>query len=162
MDGFQYAVAACLPIVIFPQTMAPTFRYGFPGTFGLVIIALVAVAVTELLHIRFSKKASSEAGSSSTNDDGEAGNRQKCAESPKYDDTANQGERACRISIDNVFEYLGVLAKLNDKYRWTFVLDQFSHIGRLLSSPLCALYGHRIPGRPSIGKIEILMNCDCA
>jgi ACS family pantothenate transporter-like MFS transporter len=26
MNGFQYAVAAWLPIVIFPQTMAPTFR----------------------------------------------------------------------------------------------------------------------------------------
>jgi hypothetical protein len=26
MNGFQYAVAAWLPIVIFPQTMAPDFR----------------------------------------------------------------------------------------------------------------------------------------
>lgn len=26
MNGFQYAVAAWLPIVIFPQTMAPSFR----------------------------------------------------------------------------------------------------------------------------------------
>lgn len=26
MNGMQYAVAAWLPILIFPQTMAPTFR----------------------------------------------------------------------------------------------------------------------------------------
>ena len=26
MNGMQYAVAAWLPLVIFPQTMAPTFR----------------------------------------------------------------------------------------------------------------------------------------
>ncbi|KAF1956320.1 pantothenate transporter liz1 [Byssothecium circinans] len=30
MNGFQYAVAAWLPIVIFPQTQAPTFRHGYP------------------------------------------------------------------------------------------------------------------------------------
>lgn len=29
MNGFQYAVAAWLPIVIFPQTMAPTFRKSY-------------------------------------------------------------------------------------------------------------------------------------
>jgi ACS family pantothenate transporter-like MFS transporter len=38
MNGFQYAVAAWLPIVIFPQTMAPTFRksnsFLVPGGFG--------------------------------------------------------------------------------------------------------------------------------
>ncbi|KAL4811330.1 major facilitator superfamily domain-containing protein [Aspergillus unguis] len=45
MNGFQYAVAAWLPIVIFPQTMAPSFRYGFPGTFGLVIAAIIGVFV---------------------------------------------------------------------------------------------------------------------
>lgn len=52
MNGFQYAVAAWLPIVIFPQTMAPTFRYGFPGTFGLVIAALMAIVAIQLLHNR--------------------------------------------------------------------------------------------------------------
>lgn len=52
MNGFQYAVAAWLPIVIFPQTMAPTFRYGFPGTFGLVIAALIAIVGIQVLHIR--------------------------------------------------------------------------------------------------------------
>jgi ACS family pantothenate transporter-like MFS transporter len=56
MNGFQYAVAAWLPIVIFPQTMAPTFRYGFPGTFGLVIAALVAIVVIQLLQNRSWKK----------------------------------------------------------------------------------------------------------
>ncbi|KAJ3798112.1 pantothenate transporter liz1 [Lentinula aff. detonsa] len=42
MNGLQYSVSAWLPIVIFPQTMAPTFRRGFPGTFGLVIAGLVS------------------------------------------------------------------------------------------------------------------------
>lgn len=54
MNGFQYAVAAWLPIVIFPQTMAPTFRRGFPGTFGLVIAALISIIIIQLLHMRSS------------------------------------------------------------------------------------------------------------
>jgi hypothetical protein len=31
MNSFQYAVAAWLPIVIFPQTMAPSFREELPN-----------------------------------------------------------------------------------------------------------------------------------
>ncbi|BDD58993.1 hypothetical protein MAP00_004228 [Monascus purpureus] len=49
MNAFQYAVAAWLPIVIFAQTEAPTFRKGFPATFGFVVAALVVVAITQLL-----------------------------------------------------------------------------------------------------------------
>ncbi|KAI1143202.1 pantothenate transporter liz1 [Hypoxylon sp. FL0543] len=49
MNAGQYAVDAWLPIVIFPQTMAPTFRYGFPATFGFVIAAIIAVLVIRLL-----------------------------------------------------------------------------------------------------------------
>ncbi|CAI7671057.1 unnamed protein product [Penicillium bialowiezense] len=49
MNGFQYAVAAWLPILIFPQTMAPTFRYGFPATFGLVIAAIISVIAIQVL-----------------------------------------------------------------------------------------------------------------
>ncbi|KAF2624503.1 MFS general substrate transporter [Macroventuria anomochaeta] len=56
MKGFQYAVATWLPIVIFPQTMAPTFRYGFPGTFGLVIAALIVIVTIQLLQNRSLKK----------------------------------------------------------------------------------------------------------
>ncbi|KAJ7596629.1 pantothenate transporter liz1 [Mycena floridula] len=41
MNGLQYSVSAWLPIVIFPQTSAPTFRRGFPATFGFVIVGLV-------------------------------------------------------------------------------------------------------------------------
>ncbi|KAJ5185441.1 hypothetical protein N7491_006691 [Penicillium cf. griseofulvum] len=52
MNGFQYAVAAWLPIVIFPQTMAPTFRYGFPATFGLVIAAIFSVIGIQLFVLR--------------------------------------------------------------------------------------------------------------
>jgi MFS transporter, ACS family, pantothenate transporter len=52
MNGFQYAVAAWLPIVIFPQKMAPTFRYGFPATFGFVFAGLLLVVIIQLLHQR--------------------------------------------------------------------------------------------------------------
>lgn len=51
MNGFQYAFAAWLPIVIFPQTMAPRFRYGFPATFGFVIAGLVAILAIRTLHL---------------------------------------------------------------------------------------------------------------
>ncbi|KAL4965253.1 major facilitator superfamily domain-containing protein [Aspergillus stella-maris] len=57
MNGFQYAVAAWLPIVIFPQTMAPSFRYGFPATFGLVIAAIISVVVIQLFVMRDERKA---------------------------------------------------------------------------------------------------------
>lgn len=52
MNGLQYAVAAWVPIVIFPQTMAPTFRYGFPATFGFVIAGLILIVGIKLLHAR--------------------------------------------------------------------------------------------------------------
>ncbi|KAJ5894162.1 hypothetical protein N7495_005853 [Penicillium taxi] len=56
MNGFQYAVAAWLPIIIFPQTMSPTFRYGFPTTFGLVIAAIIVVIMIQLLIVRDRRK----------------------------------------------------------------------------------------------------------
>ncbi|KIK71363.1 hypothetical protein GYMLUDRAFT_147839, partial [Collybiopsis luxurians FD-317 M1] len=49
MNGFQYAVSAWLPIVIFPQTEY-VFRRGFPGTFGLVIAGLVSFSSLQV-HI---------------------------------------------------------------------------------------------------------------
>ncbi|KAL4879345.1 major facilitator superfamily domain-containing protein [Aspergillus karnatakaensis] len=60
MNGFQYAVAAWLPVVIFPQTMAPSFRYGFPATFGLVIAAIIGVVVIQLFVLRDKRKAKRE------------------------------------------------------------------------------------------------------
>ncbi|KAJ5279139.1 hypothetical protein N7478_004511 [Penicillium angulare] len=56
MNGFQYAVAAWLPILIFPQTMAPNFRYGFPTTFALVIAAIVGVIAIQLFVLRDRRK----------------------------------------------------------------------------------------------------------
>ncbi|GAD99144.1 hypothetical protein AN4142.2 [Paecilomyces variotii No. 5] len=61
MNGFQYAVAAWLPIVIFPQTEAPTFRKGFPATFGFVIAALVVIVITQLLALREKRQKISDA-----------------------------------------------------------------------------------------------------
>ncbi|KAL4948204.1 major facilitator superfamily domain-containing protein [Aspergillus filifer] len=57
MNGFQYAVAAWLPIVIFPQTMAPSFQYGLPATFGLVIAAIISVIVIQLFVMRDERRA---------------------------------------------------------------------------------------------------------
>ncbi|KAK1222183.1 hypothetical protein PQX77_014981 [Marasmius sp. AFHP31] len=56
MNGMQYAVAAWLPIVIFPQTMAPSFRYGFPATFGFVIAAIIVVIGIQVLAVREQRK----------------------------------------------------------------------------------------------------------
>ncbi|KAL4915251.1 hypothetical protein BDW62DRAFT_203851 [Aspergillus aurantiobrunneus] len=60
MNGFQYAVAAWLPIVIFPQTMAPSFRYGFPTTFGLVIASILAVIVIQLFVLRDERREATD------------------------------------------------------------------------------------------------------
>ncbi|ORY61732.1 pantothenate transporter liz1 [Pseudomassariella vexata] len=52
MNGFQYAVAAWLPILIFPQVEAPDFRRGFPSTFGFVLAALICICVTQWCAVR--------------------------------------------------------------------------------------------------------------
>lgn len=52
MNGFQYAVAAWLPILTFPQLESPTFRKGFPTSFGLVIAAILCVLVIQLFVVR--------------------------------------------------------------------------------------------------------------
>ncbi|KAI1862829.1 uncharacterized protein JN550_009976 [Neoarthrinium moseri] len=58
MNGMQYAVDAWMPIVIFPQTMAPTFRRGFPATFGFVLAAILAVLLIRFLVYREEKQES--------------------------------------------------------------------------------------------------------
>ncbi|KAL1861519.1 hypothetical protein Daus18300_008781 [Diaporthe australafricana] len=55
MNGMQYAFDAWIPILIYPQTMAPSFRYGFPATFGFVFAAIIAVIIIRLLVLRESK-----------------------------------------------------------------------------------------------------------
>lgn len=55
MNGMSYAILAWLPIIIFPQTMAPDFRYGFPAGFGLLIGAIFAVALIQFLVKREEK-----------------------------------------------------------------------------------------------------------
>ncbi|KAH8657930.1 pantothenate transporter liz1 [Xylariales sp. PMI_506] len=56
MNGFQYAVAAWLPILIFPQVEAPSFRKGFPATFGFVIAAIICACVIQLFVLRENKR----------------------------------------------------------------------------------------------------------
>ncbi|SPO07533.1 related to transporter protein [Cephalotrichum gorgonifer] len=60
MNGMTYAVVAWLPIVIFPQTMAPDFRYGYPASFGLVIASIIAAVIVKLLIIREKKNKRGE------------------------------------------------------------------------------------------------------
>ncbi|KAK3369539.1 pantothenate transporter liz1 [Lasiosphaeria ovina] len=55
MNGMSYAILAWLPIIIFPQTMAPDFRYGFPTSFGLLIGAIFAVILIHILVKREEK-----------------------------------------------------------------------------------------------------------
>ncbi|KIY67448.1 pantothenate transporter liz1 [Cylindrobasidium torrendii FP15055 ss-10] len=56
MNGVQYAISAWLPIVIFPQTMAPTFRRGFPATFGFVIAGLIIIVGIKVLADRDARR----------------------------------------------------------------------------------------------------------
>lgn len=90
MNGFQYAVAAWLPIVIFPQTMAPTFRYGFPGTFGLVIAALVAIVAIQMLHARSTKNKNKDHTLPDTDVDEESIVAAEHSANPKYLDTESK------------------------------------------------------------------------
>lgn len=65
MNGFQYAVAAWLPILIFPQVEGPTFRKGFPSTFGFTIAAILCVCAIQactLWEAREKKKKAAAAG----------------------------------------------------------------------------------------------------
>ncbi|KAK3385168.1 pantothenate transporter liz1 [Podospora didyma] len=55
MNGLSYAILAWLPILIFPQTMAPDFRYGFPTSLALLLAAIVAVIGIWLLVKREAK-----------------------------------------------------------------------------------------------------------
>lgn len=80
MNGFQYAVAAWLPILIFPQTMAPTFRYGFTSTFGFVIVGLALIVLIQMLHSRDLKRAK---GSPTIFDDEEMIDKSTDSEMPK-------------------------------------------------------------------------------
>ncbi|KAK3356667.1 pantothenate transporter liz1 [Lasiosphaeria hispida] len=61
MNGMSYVILAWLPIIIFPQTMAPDFRYGFPTSFGLLIAAAFAVIVIQLL-VKRDERRKAEAG----------------------------------------------------------------------------------------------------
>ncbi|KEZ43361.1 hypothetical protein SAPIO_CDS4821 [Scedosporium apiospermum] len=75
MNGMTYAVVAWLPILIFPQTMAPDFRYGYPASFGLVIASIIAVIIVQLLVIRERKKKRGEITDAASQDDEEKSDR---------------------------------------------------------------------------------------
>ncbi|KAK6084483.1 major facilitator superfamily transporter [Seiridium cupressi] len=61
MNGFQYAVAAWLPILIFPQLESPTFRKGFPSTFGFTIAAIICVCAIQWFAVRENKQKAAAA-----------------------------------------------------------------------------------------------------
>ncbi|KAK1993601.1 pantothenate transporter liz1 [Colletotrichum falcatum] len=52
MNGLFYATNSFLPILIFPQTMAPRFERGFPSILSFALAAIVLVFVADFLHKR--------------------------------------------------------------------------------------------------------------
>ncbi|KAF3802557.1 Pantothenate transporter FEN2 [Colletotrichum gloeosporioides] len=52
MNGLFYATNSFLPILIFPQTMAPKFERGFPSILSFALAAVVLVLVADFLHKR--------------------------------------------------------------------------------------------------------------
>ncbi|KAL5329237.1 hypothetical protein ACEPPN_002747 [Leptodophora sp. 'Broadleaf-Isolate-01'] len=55
MNAMEYAIVAWLPIVVFPQTMAPSFCYGYPTSFAFNIAAIIGV-VGIYLFVQWEKK----------------------------------------------------------------------------------------------------------
>ncbi|WWD01769.1 hypothetical protein V866_008715 [Kwoniella sp. B9012] len=51
-NGLQYVMSAWIPLLIFKQTDAPTFRKGFPTDFAFVLITLVLLVLVKFLHER--------------------------------------------------------------------------------------------------------------
>ncbi|KAL1407818.1 hypothetical protein Q8F55_007253 [Vanrija albida] len=51
-NGLQYAMNAWIPLLIFKQTDAPSFRKGFPTTFAFNIVALGLLVLVFFLHRR--------------------------------------------------------------------------------------------------------------
>lgn len=51
-NGLQYAMNAWIPLLIFKQTDAPSFRKGFPTTFAFNIVALGLLGLVFFLHSR--------------------------------------------------------------------------------------------------------------
>lgn len=70
MNGFQYAVAAWLPIIIFPQVEGPTFRKGFPSTFGFTIAAIICVCAIQWFALRENKEKAAARNAEEAGDDG--------------------------------------------------------------------------------------------
>ncbi|TDZ30016.1 Pantothenate transporter liz1 [Colletotrichum spinosum] len=52
MNGLFYATNSFLPILIFPQTMAPKFERGFPSILAFALAAVALVLVADFLHKR--------------------------------------------------------------------------------------------------------------
>ncbi|KDN64761.1 putative pantothenate transporter liz1 [Colletotrichum sublineola] len=52
MNGLFYATNSVLPILIFPQTMAPTFERGFPSILSFALATVVLVFIADFLHKR--------------------------------------------------------------------------------------------------------------
>ncbi|CAI4215823.1 unnamed protein product [Parascedosporium putredinis] len=84
MNGMTYAVVAWLPILIFPQTMAPDFRYGFPTSFALVIASIIAAVGVQYLVVREKKKKRGEVSEGNASQ-GDEESSEKGAKSPVAD-----------------------------------------------------------------------------
>ncbi|KAM0304642.1 hypothetical protein ACHAPM_002746 [Fusarium culmorum] len=52
MNGLLYATGSFMPILIFPQTMAPKFERGFPSLVGFGVAACSLMLFTDFMHKR--------------------------------------------------------------------------------------------------------------
>ncbi|KAF9769455.1 hypothetical protein IL306_013119 [Fusarium sp. DS 682] len=52
MNGLFYATNSFLPILIFPQTMAPKFERGFPSLLAFALGAVCLMLFANFLHLR--------------------------------------------------------------------------------------------------------------
>ncbi|EYB32637.1 hypothetical protein SNK05_006081 [Fusarium graminearum] len=52
MNGLLYATGSFMPILIFPQTMAPKFERGFPSLLGFGVVACSLMLFADFMHKR--------------------------------------------------------------------------------------------------------------
>ncbi|KAJ3950313.1 uncharacterized protein N0V96_001457 [Colletotrichum fioriniae] len=80
MNGLFYATNSFLPILIFPQTMAPTFERGFPSILSFALAAVVLVLIADFLHKRQLRREAHAAGEQPTSEtvvEGKADKKEK-------------------------------------------------------------------------------------
>ncbi|KAF7335821.1 Pantothenate transporter Liz1 [Mycena venus] len=99
MNGLQYAVAAWLPIVIFPQVEAPTFRKGFPGTFGLVIAALIVIVIIKIFADRDERRERAAAAGAPADEEASTDEKSSHEDTKEKDLSINRLKMTCMLRM---------------------------------------------------------------